>query len=60
MYVIFPAVGVVEESYLSLVTQEIDQPTVASEVVSYNTAPPVPPPQPPSIVIENAEPTQNR
>ena len=55
MYVIFPAVGVVEESYLSLVAQEVEQPTAPSEVVSSVTSPPAPPPQPPSIVVEDTE-----
>ena len=60
MYVIFPAVGVVEESYLSLVAQEVELPTGTSEVVTYNTAPPAPPPQPPPIVVEDTEIKQQR
>ena len=58
MYVIFPAVGVVEESYLSLVAQEVEQPTAPSEVVSSVTSPPAPP-QPPAIVIEDTESKRN-
>ena len=58
MYVIFPAVGVVEESYLSLVAQEVEQPTAPSEVVSSVTSPPAPP-QPPAIVIEDTESKHN-
>ena len=50
MYVIFPAVGVVEESYLSLVAQEVEQPTDPSAVVSSVTSPP---PKPPAIVVED-------
>ena len=60
MYVIFPAVGVVEESYLSLVAQEAEQPTATSDIVNTVTSPPAPPPQPPAIVVEDTESKRNR
>ena len=50
---IFPAVGVVEESYLSLVAQEVEQPTAPSEVVSSVTSPPAPPPPNPECDMKN-------
>ena len=55
MYVIFPAVGVVEESYLSLVAQEVGEPTAPTDIVSSVTSPPAPPPPPPTIVVEEAQ-----
>ena len=55
MYVIFPAAGVVEESYLSLVAQEAEQPAPTTEILSSNTSPPAPPPQPPAIVVDSTE-----
>ena len=55
MYVIFPAVGVVEESYLSLVAQEAEQPTATSDIVNTVTSPPAPPPPPPAIVVEEPQ-----
>ena len=55
MYVIFPAVGVVEESYLSLVAQEVGEPTAPTEIVSSVTSPPAPPPPPPAIVVEEPQ-----
>ena len=61
MYVIFPAVGVVEESYLSLVAQEVGEPVAPTEIVSSVTSPPAPPPPPPpAIVVEEAINTKPR
>ena len=58
---IFPAVGVVEESYLSLVAQEVGEPVAPTEIVSSVTSPPAPPPPPPpAIVVEEANYTKPR
>ena len=59
MYVIFPAAGVVDESYLSLVAQEAEpQPT--TEILNSQTSPPAPPPQSPAIAVESTESKPNR
>ena len=54
MYVIFPAAGVVEESYLSLVSQEAEQPAPTTEILSSST------PQAPAIVVEDTDTKTNR